>query len=108
MRAWAGSVAPKASPASPSRRSFPPADEPMPDEGARLRFHLEQFDAYLSLEQGTSPRTIEAYQRDLERFVEYATLKSALSPLDVTAKLLREFIYHLKDIGLAPSSIRRN
>jgi len=80
----------------------------MPDEGARLRFHLEQFDAFLSLEQGTSPLTIEAYQRDLERFVEYATLKSALSPLDVTAKLLREFIYHLKDIGLAPSSIRRN
>jgi integrase/recombinase XerD len=80
----------------------------MPDEGARLRFHLDQFDGFLSLEQGTSPRTIEAYQRDLERFVGYATLKSALSPVDVTAKILREFIYHLKDIGLAPSSIRRN
>jgi integrase/recombinase XerD len=80
----------------------------MPDESARLRFHLDQFDAFLTLEQGTSPRTIEAYRRDVERLLEYATMKGSLSPVDVTAKLLREFVYHLKDMGLAPSSIRRN
>src|SRR5690606_14589699 len=29
-------------------------------------------------------------------------------PADVTATDLREFVYHLKDLGLQPSSIRRN
>ena len=29
-------------------------------------------------------------------------------PADVTARVLREYVYHLKDLGLAPSSIRRN
>src|SRR5262247_596272 len=80
----------------------------MPDEGAVLRFQLERFDDFLTLEQGNSPLTIEAYRRDVDRLVDYATVKGALSPVDVTSRMLREFVYHLKDIGLAPSSIRRN
>jgi integrase/recombinase XerD len=79
----------------------------MPDEGAQLRFQLDRFGDFLTLEQGTSPRTLEAYRRDLERLVEYATTKGAASPVDVTSRMLREFIYYLKDIGLAPASIRR-
>jgi integrase/recombinase XerD len=80
----------------------------MPEEGAVLRFHLERFDDFLTLEQGSSPNTVEAYRRDVDRLVDYATLKGALSAVDVTSRMLREFVYHLKDIGLAPSSIRRN
>ena len=60
------------------------------------------------LEQGTSPRTLEAYRRDVERLVDYGRAKGILTPGDVNARLLREFVYQLKDIGLAPSSIRRN
>jgi integrase/recombinase XerD len=80
----------------------------MLDESAVLRFQLDRFGDYLTLEQGTSPRTLEAYRRDVERLVEYARVKGALSPVDLTSRMLREFVYHLKDIGLAPSSIRRN
>ena len=80
----------------------------MLDEGLVLRFHLDRFGDFLTLEQGTSPLTLEAYRRDVERFVEYARVKGATVPLDVTSRLLREFVYHLKDLGLAPSSIRRN
>ena len=80
----------------------------MPDEGAILRFQLDRFGDYLTLEQGTSPRTLEAYRRDVDRLVDYAVIKSARSPIDVSSRLLREFVYHLKDVGLAPSSIRRN
>jgi len=80
----------------------------MADEGAVLRFQLERFGDYLTLELGTSPLTLEAYRRDVERLVDFARTKSAATPADITSKLLREFIYHLKDIGLAPSSIRRN
>jgi integrase/recombinase XerD len=80
----------------------------MLDEGAQLRFQLDRFGDFLTLEQGSSPQTLEAYHRDVERLVAYAHTKSAQSPIDVTSRMLREFVYHLKDVGLAPSSIRRN
>jgi integrase/recombinase XerD len=80
----------------------------MLDEGALLRFQVDRFGDYLTLELGTSPLTLEAYRRDVERLVEYAKIKGALTPIDLTSRMLREFVYHLKDIGLSPSSIRRN
>lgn len=79
-----------------------------PPSQASRRFLLEPFQDALLLEQGASPRTHEAYTRDLARFVAYAVSRGATTPPDVTAKLLREYVYHLKDLGLAPSSIRRN
>ena len=72
------------------------------------RFLLERFHDFLLLEQGASPQTQDAYARDLDRFAAYATTRGADSPPDVTARLLREYLYHLKDLGLAPASIRRN
>ncbi|HEU4989124.1 MAG TPA: site-specific tyrosine recombinase XerD [Gemmatimonadaceae bacterium] len=78
----------------------------MNDAVARA-FLLERFGDFLALEKGASPRTREAYARDVARLAEFATAKGAQAPADVTAKLLREYIYHLKDLGLAPASIRR-
>lgn len=72
------------------------------------RFLLARFTDYVALEQGLSPRTLEAYQRDLQRFAEYAEAKGAVAPPDITARLLREYVYQLKDLGLSPASIRRN
>jgi len=81
----------------------------MSDADARgRRFLLQRFSDFVSLEQGLSPRTIEAYERDLARFAEYADVKGVAAPLDITARLLREYVYHLKDLGLSPASIRRN
>jgi integrase/recombinase XerD len=71
-------------------------------------FHLEIFDNFLSLEKGSSPRTREAYQRDIARLVEYAAIRGAADPMSLNPKILREYVYHLKDLGLAPASIRRN
>ncbi len=71
-------------------------------------FLLARFTDYVALEQGLSPRTQEAYRRDLERFAGYAESKGATAPPDITARLLREYVYHLKDLGLSPASIRRN
>ena len=90
----------------------PAAENPVSDVTGPLdlgrEFFLERFQDYLALEQGVSVRTSEAYKRDLERFATYASVKGAKSPSDVGAKTLREYIYHLKDLGLAPASIRRN
>ena len=81
----------------------------MADADARARrFLLQRFTDYVALEQGLSLRTQEAYGRDLARFAEYADVKGVAAPLDITARILREYVYHLKDLGLSPASIRRN
>lgn len=71
-------------------------------------FRIERFQDFLSVEKGSSPRTTEAYTRDLTRFAMFATIKGVSAPTGVTARTLREYVYHLKDLGLAPASIRRN
>jgi integrase/recombinase XerD len=71
-------------------------------------FHLDVFDNFLSLEKGASPRTREAYQRDIQRLITYAEMRGSTNPAALSGKLLRDFIYHLKDLGLSPASIRRN
>jgi integrase/recombinase XerD len=78
------------------------------DERRARSFLLPRFSDFVALEQGLSPRTQEAYQRDLMRFAQYADAKGIAAPLDITARLLREYVYHLKDLGLSPASIRRN
>jgi integrase/recombinase XerD len=87
----------------------PTPDRLMADADARARrFLLQRFADYIALEQGLSPRTLEAYGKDLDRFAEYADVKGVAAPLDITARTLREYVYHLKDLGLSPASIRRN
>jgi integrase/recombinase XerD len=81
----------------------------MVDADARARrFLLQRFADYIALEQGLSLRTQEAYGKDLDRFAEYADVKGVAAPLDITARTLREYVYHLKDLGLSPASIRRS
>ena len=61
----------------------------------------------LSLEQGSSPRTIEAYAGDLHRLHEYLVMTGIPSPDGIDARALRGFIHHLVDLGLAPASVSR-
>jgi len=71
-------------------------------------FRMEQFHDHLTFERGLSVRTVAAYGRDLRRWAEFvADRGGATGPDAVTASLMREWVYHLKDAGLAPSSIRR-
>ncbi|HXG97556.1 MAG TPA: site-specific tyrosine recombinase XerD [Gemmatimonadales bacterium] len=70
-------------------------------------FRLEQFRDYLALEAGNSGHTVASYLRDITRLSEYATSHGAKTPEQLSAPQLREFIYFLKDVGLAPATIRR-
>src|SRR5438874_1077804 len=45
--------------------------------------------------------------RDIRRLASHASRRGAHGPDAVTAAQLREFIYDLKDLGLAPATIRR-
>lgn len=70
--------------------------------------HLRPFLDHLALERGLSPRTLDAYGRDLARLLEFLEGRGVSRPGEATTRDLREFIYHLKDQGLQATSIRRN
>jgi len=71
-------------------------------------FLLEQFVDFLSLERGASANTVAAYRRDLGHLVDFAQEHHSPTPSAITSNLLRDFIFHLKDLGLAATSIRRH
>lgn len=81
---------------------------PADDERLRQGFYLTVFEDALTLEEGASPRTIEAYRRDVLRCAKFARQHGVTRAGDLTPGLLREFVYSLKDAELAGSSIRRN
>lgn len=76
-------------------------------EAAAQPFYLEQFEDYLRFERGLSATTAAAYGVDLNQLVEFLEGRGVRSPAEVAPADLREFIYHLKRSGRAPSSIRR-
>lgn len=70
-------------------------------------FFLEGFRDYLALEAGHSANTIESYLRDLRRLIEFAATRGVRDPGQLTRTQLREFVFLLKDLELAPATIRR-
>lgn len=81
--------------------------EPGADDAAQRRFHLEPFLDHLAFERGLSARTLEAYGRDLARFLAFLREEGVDEPAAVEGSHLRDYTYRLKDDGLAPTSIRR-
>ena len=71
-------------------------------------FHLRTFEDMLVLEENASGRTVDAYRRDIIRCATFMRARGVTSVSMITPGQLREFVYHLKDLGLAGSSIRRN
>lgn len=70
-------------------------------------FLLERFSEYLALEQGASPRTRDAYGRDLAGLAAWLAAHGVSGPDGITPAHLREFVYSLKDKGEGPATIRR-
>lgn len=70
-------------------------------------FWIEPFEDYLRLELGSSPHTVSNYRRDTERLAAYCAGRGATAPDSITPELLRDFVFHLTDLGLEATSIRR-
>jgi integrase/recombinase XerD len=83
--------------------NLPDPNEPDPPRDFRLGW----FADFLSFERGLSDRSARAYVGDVERLVEWLGSEGLASPDAVTPAHLRSYVFHLKDAGLAPASIRR-
>lgn len=83
-------------------------DEAAAEDAARRRFRVEPFADHLRFERGLSEATLEAYRHDVVRLASYARSLGRAAPGELTTADLRAFILHLKDLGLAPTSIARN
>lgn len=79
----------------------------MASDALRRAFRFEPFADYLAFDRGLADRTVDAYQRDLDRFLEFLAELGHGGPRDVRPEDLREYVYELSGRGLAPSSIRR-
>jgi len=71
-------------------------------------FRVESFTDYLALERGASRNTIAAYGRDLQHLIQFLKSRGVEAPDRATTPQLRDFVFHLKDLGLAATSIRRH
>ena len=71
-------------------------------------FRFEEYEDHLTYERGLSSHTVAAYFRDLRQWQNFIQELGVSGPAYVTPKQLREWIFSLKEEGLAPSSIRRS
>jgi integrase/recombinase XerD len=72
-----------------------------------LNQNLDQFLNYLVVEKGLSANTLEAYGRDLARYVGFVTDLGISRPEDISAASILEFLASLKKAGLSPRSRAR-
>lgn len=72
-------------------------------------FQVELFLDYLALERGSSRRTVEAYRRDVVRFLEFARSEGAGGePADIDIGLLRRWVTRMVEAGRASATVRRS
>lgn len=81
--------------------------ELLPDVAAGLRQPAVDYLAHLELERGLSRNTLDAYARDLGRYLTWLTAQGAEDYRGVTPEDLRTFVAALADSGLAVRSRSR-
>ena len=69
--------------------------------------YFTEFVNYLVIERGLSQNTINAYENDLKRYVQFLDERGR-QPVDARQEDVVALFYALRDVGLAPASIARN
>ncbi|RJP31270.1 MAG: site-specific tyrosine recombinase XerD [Actinobacteria bacterium] len=77
-----------------------------PDETAWPALAADYL-AYVKVERGLSPRTVEAYGRDLRRWVDFISRRGKSSPEEVEREEITLFMEEQCGRGLSPRSLAR-
>lgn len=68
---------------------------------------LDEYLSYLRIERGSSPRTAEAYRRDLEGYLAFLDGEGVTAIDDVQRDTVVAYEKSLQEEGLAPTTVRR-
>ena len=74
---------------------------------AAFRSLYIDFTSYLAVEKGASPKTVEAYGRDLRSFFLWLESQKVSSLTDVDRELIAAYLLELNSRKLAPASLKR-
>lgn len=69
---------------------------------------LDEFADYLKAEKGLAPSTVEAYTRDLQRFVRFLEARGVTTPDAVERRAVIDFLASLHKRRLSSKTIARN
>ena len=70
--------------------------------------YLDSFLDYLRIERQMAKNTVEAYQRDLSRYIDYCQSQSLESPEQISQSHIDGYLETLHDLHLCSASISRN
>ena len=69
---------------------------------------FRQYKSFLVFEQNLSPNSVDAYLRDVKRYLEYLSRIGVSSPLEAKPKHIHRLVQVLSHLGLSPASLSRN
>ena len=81
--------------------------EPLRPEDTAWPALIGEFIAYIKVERGLSPRTVEAYDRDLRRWGDFFSRRGKASPQEVDREEITLFLREQRERGLSPRSLAR-
>ena len=72
-----------------------------------MNHYLDHYLNYLAVERGLANNTLDAYGRDLARYLDYLDSQKVVALENISAAVVLRFLSHLKDAGLSPRSRAR-
>ncbi len=73
-----------------------------------MKFALEDFYHFLTVERGLSPNTIQSYQRDLQQYQVFLQTKENITDWDYVSRAhIMKYLYELNDKGRSSATLAR-